>query len=137
MRRDDDELSIFRVGTRSDADHSSVAIEALIAAMRSDSDKEVRETAVWALGNIGDRSSADALASALSDPDPEIHGRYSRATYPAWFVDPELAAYFAPPVATSATGAAVAAQLRKSGFARHGPGSELSNAAICLCPLLL
>ena len=59
----------------SDAERSSVAIEALTAAVRGDSDKDVRETAVWALGNIGDRSSADALAAALSDPDPEIRRR--------------------------------------------------------------
>jgi HEAT repeat protein len=59
----------------SDADHSPVAIEALTAAIRSDSNKEVRETAVWSLGNIGDRSSADALTAALSDPDVEIRKR--------------------------------------------------------------
>ena len=52
----------------------------------------------------------------LGDPDPELHSRYSRATYPAWFVDAELAAYFAPPTTSSATGAAVAAQLRKTGY---------------------
>jgi proline iminopeptidase len=54
--------------------------------------------------------------SQLGEPDPELHGRYSRATYPAWFVDAELAAYFAPPVATSVTGSAIAALLRKKGY---------------------
>ena len=59
----------------SDADHSSIAIEALIAAMRGDANADVRKTAVWSLGNIGDRSSAEALAAALSDANPEIRKR--------------------------------------------------------------
>jgi len=58
-----------------DANRSPVAIEALVAALRGDADKDVRETAVWSLGNIGDRSSADALAAALSDQSPEIRKR--------------------------------------------------------------
>jgi HEAT repeat protein len=43
--------------------------------MRGDANADVRKTAVWALGNIGDRSSADALAGALSDANPEIRKR--------------------------------------------------------------
>src|SRR2546423_2198272 len=54
----------------SDADHSSVAIEALSAALH-DADTQVRATAAWALGNVGDRSSAEPLAAALSDPSTE------------------------------------------------------------------
>jgi pimeloyl-ACP methyl ester carboxylesterase len=62
------------------------------------------------------RATVDGLYPRLGEPDPELHSRYSRATYPAWFVDEELASYFAPPVAHSPTGAAVAAHLRKSGY---------------------
>src|SRR3954468_8470000 len=62
------------------------------------------------------RTTVESAYPLLGDPDPELHSRYSRATYPAWFVDEDLAAYFAPPVALSATGAAIAAQLRKSGY---------------------
>ncbi|HEY3133057.1 MAG TPA: HEAT repeat domain-containing protein [Gemmatimonadaceae bacterium] len=76
LRRDRDaSVREMAAWSLSDAEHSGVAIEALIAALRADSDKEVRETAVWSLGNIGDRSSADALAAALSDPSPEIRKR--------------------------------------------------------------
>ena len=58
----------------SDADHSSIATEALIAALR-DSDLEVRQTAVWSLGNVGNRNAADALAAVLSDQSPELRRR--------------------------------------------------------------
>ncbi|HVX39734.1 MAG TPA: alpha/beta hydrolase [Gemmatimonadaceae bacterium] len=62
----------------------------------------------------------DAVAaipeSALADPDPELHSRYSRAVYPAWFADPEMASHFTPPDARSATGAAVLARLRGEGY---------------------
>jgi HEAT repeat protein len=59
-----------------DADHSGLAVEALIGALH-DSNGDVRETAVWALGNIGDHSSAsaEALAGVLSDPNPEMRRR--------------------------------------------------------------
>jgi pimeloyl-ACP methyl ester carboxylesterase len=36
--------------------------------------------------------------------------------YPAWFADAEMASRFAPPEATSATGAAVLARLRRDGY---------------------
>lgn len=54
--------------------------------------------------------------SALADPDPELHSRYSRAVYPAWFADPEMASHFTPPDARSQTGAAVLARLRGDGY---------------------
>jgi len=53
---------------------------------------------------------------ALWNPDPELHSTYSRAVYPAWFADDELAARFTPPHAISATGAAVLARLRRDGY---------------------
>ncbi|HVZ49466.1 MAG TPA: alpha/beta hydrolase [Gemmatimonadaceae bacterium] len=52
----------------------------------------------------------------LHDDNPETHGEYSRAIYPAWFVDEELGRTFAPPMETSQTGAAVAARLRRHGY---------------------
>ena len=52
----------------------------------------------------------------LHTDDPELHAEYSRALYPAWFVDRELGRAFAPPHETSVTGAAVAARLRREGY---------------------
>ncbi len=71
-----------------------------------------------ALAHVGpeQRGIVETHYPQLGEVDAELHSRYSRATYPAWFVDEELASYFAPPATTSATGAAVAAQLRKTGY---------------------
>ena len=52
----------------------------------------------------------------LHDDNPETHAEYSRAIYPAWFVDRELGAAFEPPHETSQTGASVAARLRREGY---------------------
>lgn len=52
---------------------------------------------------------------ALFDDWPELHARYSRAIYPAWFHDP-AALLAPPPLAISITGAAVAARLRREGY---------------------
>ncbi len=54
--------------------------------------------------------------TALGQPDPELHARYARAVYPAWFHDPDLAAFFLPPKVTSVTGAAALAKLRSAGY---------------------
>ncbi|HEY2066548.1 MAG TPA: alpha/beta hydrolase [Gemmatimonadaceae bacterium] len=54
--------------------------------------------------------------TALHTPDPAVHTAHGRAVYPAWFADPELAAFFKPPASTSATGAAVVARLRREGY---------------------
>ena len=59
---------------------------------------------------------AEIPESALASPDPELHSRYSRAVYPAWFADSEMARHFHPPEATSITGAAVLARLRRDGY---------------------
>ena len=53
---------------------------------------------------------------ALHAPDPAAHAAYSRATYPAWFADPEFASYFTPPDQASITGTSVAALLRREGY---------------------
>jgi proline iminopeptidase len=52
----------------------------------------------------------------LHDDNPETHAEYSRAIYPAWFVDKELGIAFEPPRETSQTGASVAARLRLEGY---------------------
>lgn len=53
---------------------------------------------------------------SLHDPEPGRQAEYNRALYPAWFHDGELGAMFSPPLARSATGAAVVARLRREGF---------------------
>lgn len=53
---------------------------------------------------------------ALHAPNPEVHSAYSRAIYPAWFGDPDLAQLFAPPRSESRTGAAVVSRLRREGY---------------------
>jgi len=66
----------------------------------------------------GDEREAVARISdeSLGDPDPDLHSAYSRAVYPAWFADPDLATRFKPPRAFSPTGAAVLARLRREGY---------------------
>jgi proline iminopeptidase len=54
--------------------------------------------------------------AALAEPDPARHAAYARAFAPAWFAEVELAPLFTPPLAESATGAAVAARLRREGY---------------------
>src|ERR1035437_409022 len=52
----------------------------------------------------------------LHDGDPSVHAEYSRAIYPAYFADHEFTALFRPPHEASATGAVVAARLRREGY---------------------
>ncbi|MBC7895744.1 MAG: alpha/beta hydrolase [Cytophagaceae bacterium] len=52
----------------------------------------------------------------LASISPGVHSAYSRAIYPAYFCDPDLAQLFVPPRSESATGAAVAARLRRDGY---------------------
>lgn len=54
--------------------------------------------------------------STLTSDDPKVQSAHSRALYPAWFADRALAELFSPPRATSITGAAVAARLRREGY---------------------
>jgi proline iminopeptidase len=67
--------------------------------------------------NDEDRATLERLGGTpLHEPDVEVHGAYSRASYGAWFADPDMAAHFAPPHAASVTGAAIAAHLRREGY---------------------
>jgi proline iminopeptidase len=52
----------------------------------------------------------------LVEPDAAVHSDYSRAVYPAWFADADMASRFTPPSATSETGAAILARLRREGY---------------------
>lgn len=52
----------------------------------------------------------------LGGPDATLHSDYSRAVYPAWFSDSEMASHFTPPEALSDTGAAILARLRRDGY---------------------
>ena len=72
-----------------------------------------------ALPRLGpaERATLERLDLAtLQQPDPHIHSAYSRALYPAWFADRDLAALFSPPRSTSVTGAAIAARIRREGY---------------------
>jgi HEAT repeat protein len=60
----------------SNADNGSpTAMDALIAALRGDSDPKVRATALWALGEIGDHAATEAVTAALADPSPGMRMR--------------------------------------------------------------
>ncbi len=80
--------------------------------------------AVARLEARGDAEGAGALRPFLTEdltrPDPELHERYARALYPAWFADAELARELTPPRAVSVTGAAVVARLRTEGYDWRG-----------------
>lgn len=72
-----------------------------------------------ALGRLhGDRRAALAELdpAALHRDDIAAHAAYTSALYPAWFADRDFAAIFSSPRANSATGAAVAARLRREGY---------------------
>lgn len=67
------------------------------------------------------RGPAHALLAAidpklLHDDNPRTHAEYSRAIYPAYFADTDMARGFAPPNETSQSGASVAARLRREGY---------------------
>jgi len=63
------------------------------------------------------RGDFDRITDAhLEQPDSEIQAAYSRAVYPAWFADTEMAHTFTPPKVTSATGAVILARLRRHGY---------------------
>jgi proline iminopeptidase len=62
----------------------------------------------------------------------EHYAAYSRALYPAWFGDAELAAVFSPPRAASRTGAAVAARLRREGYDWRHRLADLNVATLVI-----
>jgi proline iminopeptidase len=53
---------------------------------------------------------------SLHVDDIEAHAAYTSALYPAWFADRDFAAIFSSPRASSSTGAAIAARLRREGY---------------------
>ena len=80
-----------------------------------------------------DRAALEELGDgALNDPDPALHLRHSRATYRGYFADVSMADHFSPPSSTSATGAAVAARLRREGYDWRDTLRALSLPALVL-----
>ena len=77
---------------------------------------ELHARVLGRLDDAGRATIAGLSGESLHHPDPAAHAAHARATYPAWFADPSFASYFAPPEAASATGAAIAAQLRREGY---------------------
>jgi proline iminopeptidase len=69
---------------------------------------------------------------SLGSPDPALHSAYSRAVYPAWFADDEMAVHFTPPEATTDTGAAVLARLRRDGYDWRDRVHALSTPTLVL-----
>ena len=59
--------------------HLPEGIPGLTTLLQSESDPEVRQMAVFAMGLIGDATAAPALITALNDPDPMIQGRAAEA----------------------------------------------------------
>jgi pimeloyl-ACP methyl ester carboxylesterase len=86
----------------------------------------VGPTSAWIPSLHGDAlarlAGAEREALAALDPrmlhtgDPSVHADYSRSIYPAYFADHDFTALFRPPHEASATGAAVAARLRRAGY---------------------
>jgi proline iminopeptidase len=66
----------------------------------------------------------------LHADDPAVHAEYSRAIYPAYFADHDLAALFSPPHEASATGAAVAARLRREGYDWRGSIRSIASRTL-------
>jgi len=54
--------------------------------------------------------------AALVEPDATLHAAYAAAFFPAWFADPSLVDLMPAPTSDSATGASVAARLRREGY---------------------
>ena len=81
-----------------------------------------------------DGSERAALAAldphTLHADDPATHAEYSRAIYPAYFADREFSRGFAPPREASATGAAIAARLRREGYDWREPIRRIAATAL-------
>ena len=54
------------------ANRSPAVVQALEKAVQQDSNLKLKSTAVWALGSMGDASSVDVLAAAMSSPDGNV-----------------------------------------------------------------
>ncbi|MFI5244801.1 MAG: alpha/beta fold hydrolase [Gemmatimonadales bacterium] len=76
----------------------------------------LHENALARLSGVEREALAAIDPRMLHAADPALHAEYSRAIYPAYFADHEFTALFRPPHETSATGAAVAARLRRDGY---------------------
>ena len=93
---------------------------------------ELQANALQRVGEEKRETLARLFPAALEQPDVAVHGAYSRASYPAYFADPEFAVHFAPPAAVSVTGAAIAARLRREGYDWREQVRALSAPALVL-----
>lgn len=66
-------------------------------------------------GDARDRLAAFDIR-ALEQPDLATHAAYAQAYFPAWFADQDFSRNMNPPRGESATGACVAARLRRDGY---------------------
>lgn len=73
----------------------------------------LREAVLARLTGSQREAVANISEEALEVPDAAVHNAFSRAVYPAWFSDAEMATRFTPPDALSGTGAAILARLRR------------------------
>jgi len=71
----------------SNSERSTGAVDALAAALR-DGSVNVRKTAAWALGNVGDRRAVEPLVAALADANADVR---SRAVWALGNVEPKEA----------------------------------------------
>ena len=71
----------------SNSERSPGAVDALAAALR-DGSVNVRKTAAWALGNVGDRRAVEPLVAALADANADVR---SRAVWALGNVEPKEA----------------------------------------------
>jgi proline iminopeptidase len=78
------------------------------------------------------QSAAGAGGGGGAGDDPAVASDYSRAFYPAWFADAELAAMFSPPRSASRTGAAVSARLRREGYDWRHVVADLNVATLVI-----
>lgn len=76
----------------------------------------LRENVLHRLTGEEREAVASVSEEMLGLPDPELHSRYARAVYPAWFASADMAAHFTPPDARSDTGTAVLSRLRREGY---------------------
>ncbi|WP_310571181.1 alpha/beta hydrolase [Gemmatimonas sp.] len=76
----------------------------------------LHDAGVARLTGVAQQRLAAFDTAALTSPDLDAHARYAQAFFPAWFFDQQFAGSVTPPKGTSATGAVVAARLRRDGY---------------------
>jgi len=79
------------------------------------------------------RNAVESISEeSLGTPDAALHSAYSRAVYPAWFADTDMASHFSPPDARSDTGTAVLSRLRRDGYDWRNHVRAVSTSTLVL-----